>query len=84
MKLFVGRQAVAAFAARHHLAHVQGSDAHTMARFEHQDPNKPWTKMKLTELSFHAFRVALIAFSSGYGACWDGGRGSSPRRGGRQ
>ena len=58
-KIFTSRQDVAV-AARHHLAHVQGSDSHSMNRFEHQDPSKPWTRIKLNELSFHAFRLALV------------------------
>lgn len=54
------RRAANGLSARHHLAHVQGSDSHSMEHFEHQDPTKPWTRIKLTELSFHALRVALI------------------------
>jgi len=49
---------------RFHLAHVQGSDSHTMKQFEHQNPLKPWTRVKLTELSFNALRVALIDASA--------------------
>jgi len=59
-KLFLSRQAVTGLSARHHLAHVQGSDSHSMKQFEHQDPNKPWTRIKLTELSFDAVRLAFI------------------------
>jgi predicted metal-dependent phosphoesterase TrpH len=59
-KMLAARQMVAGLSARHHLAHLQGSDAHSMRAFEHQDPNKPWTRVKLAELSFNAFRVALI------------------------
>jgi len=58
--IFLAREAVKVLSARRDLAHVQGSDAHAMKRFEHQNPSKPWTRMKLTELSFAAFRVALI------------------------
>ena len=54
---------------RHHLAHIQGSDAHSMMRFEHKDPNKPWTRIKLTELSFNALRVALIDPTARVRAC---------------
>jgi len=54
------RQGVVGLSARLHLAHVQGSDAHSMNQFEHQDPNKPWTRIKLTELSFNAVRLAFI------------------------
>ena len=68
-KIFSGRQAIAALAARHHLAHVQGSDSHSMKRFEQQDPNKPWTRIKLNELSFDAFRVALIDPTARVRAC---------------
>ncbi len=56
----LSRKSVPDLAARHHLAHVQGSDSHSMDAFEHQDQNKPWTRMKLAELSFEAFRIALI------------------------
>ena len=59
-KMLEGRKAVPSLAARHHLAHVQGSDAHSMARFEHHDPSKPWSRIKLTELTFDAFRTALV------------------------
>ena len=59
-KLFLARGEVKALSARRDLAHVQGSDAHAMKRFENDDPCKPWTRIKLTELSFGAFRVALI------------------------
>jgi hypothetical protein len=59
-KIFSAREQVPTLSARHHLAHVQGSDAHAMKRFEHQNPSKPWTRIKLAELSFGAFRVALI------------------------
>jgi hypothetical protein len=59
-KLFSSRRLGGKLAARVHLTHVQGSDAHTMQRFEHQDPNKPWTRIKLAELTFNALRVALI------------------------
>src|ERR1035437_3495483 len=59
-KMLAAREMVAGLSARHHLAHLQGSDAHSMKAFQHQDPNKPWTRVKLAELSFNAFRVALI------------------------
>lgn len=55
--------------ARYHLAHLQGSDAHSMARFEHKDPAKPWTRIKLAELSFSAFRVAMIDPTARVRAC---------------
>lgn len=59
-KMLDARKLVQGLAARHHLAHVQGSDAHSMKQFEHQDPSKPWTRIKLAELSFNALRVALV------------------------
>lgn len=31
-----------------------------MVQFEHQDPNKPWTRIKLSDLSFNALRVAMV------------------------
>ena len=59
-KILGTRRGVPGLFARHQLAHLQGSDAHSMKAFEHQDPQKPWTRVKLAELSFNAFRVALI------------------------
>jgi DNA repair ATPase RecN len=59
-RMLAARQLVPDLSARHHLAHVQGSDAHSMKRFEHHDPSKPWTRIKLAELSFNALRVALV------------------------
>lgn len=59
-KMLAARELVPGLSPRHHLAHVQGSDAHSMKHFEHQGRNKPWTRVKLSELSFDAFRVALI------------------------
>lgn len=57
-KLFAARKITAT--SRQHLAHVQGSDAHSMSQFERKDPAKPWTRVKLTELTFTSLRVALI------------------------
>lgn len=68
-QLFDGRKNVEALKARHHLAHVQGSDSHSMARFQNPDTSKPWTRMKLTELSFEAVRVALIDPTARVKAC---------------
>jgi DNA repair ATPase RecN len=68
-RLFLSRKLVRDLAARHHLAHVQGSDSHSMDAFEHQDQNKPWTRMKLAELSFDAFRIALIDPTARVRAC---------------
>jgi hypothetical protein len=59
-KIFNARQLVQELKARPHLAHLQGSDSHSMHRFENPDPNKPWTRIKLAELSFSALRVALV------------------------
>ena len=68
-KLLAARQSVQDLSARHHLAHVQGSDAHSMERFEHQDPTKLWTRIKLAELSFNALRVALVDPTARVRAC---------------
>ncbi|MDZ4817477.1 MAG: hypothetical protein SGJ20_00735 [Planctomycetota bacterium] len=59
-KLLKARQLVHGLSARHHFAHVQGSDSHSMKQFEHQDPTKPWTRIKLAQLTFNALRVALV------------------------
>jgi len=58
--IFASRKQVGGLSARLHLAHLQGSDAHCMKAFEMQLPDKPWTRVKLTELSFNAVRLALI------------------------
>jgi DNA repair ATPase RecN len=68
-RMFEARRLVVGLSARHHFAHVQGSDAHSMQRFEHQDPSKPWTRIKLAELSFNALRVALIDPTARVRAC---------------
>jgi hypothetical protein len=68
-KIFTSRQLVRGLSARHHLAHVQGSDAHSMRQFEHQDPSKPWTRIKLAELSFNTLRVALVDPTARVRAC---------------
>ena len=68
-KMLTARQLVQGLSARHHLAHVQGSDAHSMKQFEHQDPSKPWTRIKLAELSFNALRVALVDPTARVRAC---------------
>jgi hypothetical protein len=72
--MLASRQMVSGLSARLHLAHVQGSDAHSMNQFEHQDPTKPWTRIKLTELSFNAVRLALVDPTARVRAC-----GSVPR-----
>ncbi len=68
-KMLAARQIVPGLSARHHLAHVQGSDSHSMNDFEHKDPSKPWTRIKLAELSFNAFRIALIDPTARVRAC---------------
>lgn len=68
-KMLTARQLVQGLSARHDLAHVQGSDAHSMKQFEHQDPSKPWTRIKLAELSFDALRVALVDPKARVRAC---------------
>ena len=73
-KLFTARQFVEELKARHHLAHVQGSDSHSMMNFHNANPDKKWTRVKLTELSFNALRVALIDPTARVRAC-----GSVPR-----
>jgi PHP family Zn ribbon phosphoesterase len=68
-KIFLARQEVQELQPRHHLAHVQGSDAHSLAKFEQRDPTKPWTRIKLSELTFEAFRLALIDPTARIRAC---------------
>lgn len=68
-KMLAARQLVPGLSARHHFAHIQGSDAHSMKEFEHQDPSKPWTRIKLAELSFNALRVALVDPTARVRAC---------------
>ena len=68
-KMLNSRHLVHDLSARHHLAHVQGSDAHSMNRFQHQDPTKPWTRIKLAELSFNSLRIALIDPTARVRAC---------------
>ena len=68
-KMFNARRLVKDLMARRHLAHVQGSDAHSMDRFEHQDPSKPWTRIKLAELSFNSLRIALVDPTARVRAC---------------
>lgn len=68
-KMLTARQAVPELSARHHLAHVQGSDAHSIKQFEHKNPSKPWTRIKLAELSFNALRIALVDPTARVRAC---------------
>jgi energy-coupling factor transporter ATP-binding protein EcfA2 len=59
-KLLDARTTVSGLSGRHQLAHLQGSDSHSMIKFENPDPSKPWTRIKMAELTFDALRVALI------------------------
>jgi len=59
-KMLEERRGVPGLAPRHHLAHIQGSDAHSMAQFERQDHHKQWSRVKLSELTFAALRTAFI------------------------
>lgn len=68
-KLLAARQEIQELVARAHFAHVQGSDSHSMKAFQHKDPKKPWTRIKLAELTFEAFRVALIDPTARVRAC---------------
>ena len=68
-KMLAARQMVPGLSGRYHLTHVQGSDAHSMDQFEHQNLNKTWTRIKLAELSFNAFRVALVDPTARVRAC---------------
>ncbi|MCH8823083.1 MAG: PHP domain-containing protein [Planctomycetes bacterium] len=60
IKLLQARAMALKGSGRHELAHIQGSDAHSLTDFENLNPDKQWTRMKLTELSFDAFRTALV------------------------
>jgi hypothetical protein len=73
-KLLNARQVVDELSARHHLAHLQGSDSHAMVQFEHKEISKRWSRIKLTELTFEALRVALVDCTARVRAC-----GSLPR-----
>lgn len=68
-KLLSARQAIHGLQARHNLAHIQGSDAHSMQQLEHKKPVKLWTRIKLAELSFGAFRVAMVDPTARVRAC---------------
>jgi len=58
-KLLAARGGVSALIGRASLAHLQGSDAHTLAQFTTGRADKLLTRFKLNELSFDAFRTAL-------------------------
>jgi DNA repair ATPase RecN len=57
--LFRARFSVSALAGRCDLARVQGSDAHTLEHFEPKEGDNKWTRMKLTELTWHGFCTAM-------------------------
>ncbi|MCG3193083.1 MAG: hypothetical protein DIJKHBIC_02332 [Thermoanaerobaculia bacterium] len=59
-KLLGLRATATATAARIALAAVQGSDAHSLKDFEEQHQRRCLTRFKMNELSFEAFRTALI------------------------
>jgi len=59
-KMLEARRDVPGLTSRHHLAHIQGSDAHSMLQFEKIDLNKQWTRVKLSALTFAALRTAFI------------------------
>jgi hypothetical protein len=55
--LRAGRQETAA---RARFAMLQGSDAHSLTHFATRSPAKTWSRIKMSELSFEAFKVAMI------------------------
>ncbi len=59
-QLLQARAASPGLRGRTHLAHMRNSDAHSMAQFQGSGIQKPWTRMKLTELTFSAVRTALV------------------------
>jgi len=59
-KILESRRQISSLSARFHLAHIQGSDSHTRSDFEGQSVSRPGTRMKLSELSFSAVKVALV------------------------
>jgi hypothetical protein len=58
-KLVTARANVPTIMGRPHLAHVQGSDAHSLKDFAAGRAGKLLTRFKLNELSYEAFRTAL-------------------------
>src|SRR5438445_12808824 len=58
-KIAKAREQNALLTGRSRLAHVQGSDAHSLKDFTTGRSGKIWTRFKLNELSFDAFRTAL-------------------------
>ncbi len=59
-RLFAARATISGLKARRHLAHIMGSDSHSMKDFELTGPAKHCTRIKLNELTFEGLRVALI------------------------
>lgn len=59
-KIYEGHSTRPGLEGRSQLAHIQGSDAHSMAQFETANPDKVWTRMKLTDLTWSAFKTALV------------------------
>ena len=59
-KLTASRGAATPTAARIALAAVQNSDAHSLADFDEQHAKRSLTRLKMTDLSFEAFRLALV------------------------
>jgi hypothetical protein len=55
-----GRSRFTATAGRVHLAHIQNSDAHSLAEFLAHRQNHDLTRFKLNELSFEALRTAFV------------------------
>jgi len=68
-KIFISRSDNPNLKSRLHLAHLQGSDSHSLSNFENNESDKEWTRLKLTELSFEAVRIALIDPTARVRAC---------------
>ncbi len=68
-KIFISRLDNPPHESRLHLAHLQGSDSHSLSNFENNKSGKEWTRLKLTELSFEAVRIALIDPTARVRAC---------------
>lgn len=58
-KMMVARRGAPATIGRPELAHIQGSDAHSLQAFAGGRAGKHLTRFKLNELSFEAFKIAL-------------------------
>jgi PHP domain len=58
-KIISARRKIPAIMGRPNLAHVQGSDAHSLKDFTTGRTGKILTRFKLNELSYEAFRIAL-------------------------